>query len=363
MSNHTCLTKRRRLRIFEKITTCELEPETPSRVLEIVGLDSPEALLPDLQAFGDLQSIDLGKKKHGILSVSYFDIRDACKAKFALQPKCEVKFVAPNSDPTNADYLVIPHPTYLERLYLFQSFGDIMYTQIVGTYVLLHYFDVRCARRAYSELTNPIETEPEKFFENEFHDNPLNYKQDFDSSVSSESTEPSPYMYFSSYSSEGSNKESPFDERRKQRKKMMDEDEKMYYTINVESIERGEDIRTTIMIKNIPNKYTQQMLLDTIDRHFPCSYDFFYLPIDFKNNCNVGYAFINFLNPQIIPLVCNQFNGKRWERFNSEKICALAYARIQGRQNLVQHFQSSSVMEQEDMQVKPLILPTKTQFY
>ena len=65
------------------------------------------------------------------------------------------------------------------------------------------------------------------------------------------------------------------------------------YALVPEKIYSGQDKRTTLMIKNIPNKYTQKMLLATIDEHFHGTYDFFYLPIDFKNKCNVGYAFIN----------------------------------------------------------------------
>ncbi len=67
------------------------------------------------------------------------------------------------------------------------------------------------------------------------------------------------------------------------------------YALDLEKIARGDDKRTTLMIKNIPNKYTQKMLLSTVDEHFRGTYDFFYLPIDFKNKCNVGYAFINMI--------------------------------------------------------------------
>lgn len=131
-------------------------------------------------------------------------------------------------------------------------------------------------------------------------------------------------------------------------------DSRRQYELDIDRIIRGDDSRTTLMIKNIPNKYTSKMLLATIDEQHKGTYDFIYLPIDFKNKCNVGYAFINMTDPQHIIPFYQAFNGKKWEKFNSEKVAYLAYARIQGKSALIAHFQNSSLMN-EDKRCRPIL--------
>lgn len=135
-------------------------------------------------------------------------------------------------------------------------------------------------------------------------------------------------------------------------------DNKRQFELDIDRIIRGEDSRTTLMIKNIPNKYTSKMLLAAIDERLRGTYDFLYLPIDFKNKCNVGYAFINMTEPGQIVTFYKAFNGKKWEKFNSEKVASLAYARIQGKAALIAHFQNSSLMN-EDKRCRPILFNTE----
>ncbi|MBA0705231.1 hypothetical protein Golax_017437 [Gossypium laxum] len=125
--------------------------------------------------------------------------------------------------------------------------------------------------------------------------------------------------------------------------------DKKQYELDIERIIRGEDKRTTLMLKNIPNKYTSKMLLAAIDERSGGTYDF--------NKCNVGYAFINMIEPSQVITFYQAFNGKKWEKFNSEKVASLAYARIQGKAALIAHFQNSSLMN-EDKRCRPILFNT-----
>jgi len=133
--------------------------------------------------------------------------------------------------------------------------------------------------------------------------------------------------------------------------------EKEKNVINLMDILQFKDKRTTLMIKNIPNKYTLSTFLDDINVYFKNTYDIFYLPIDYINKCNLGFAFINFVEPLHIILFYELYRGKKWKKFNSDKICELLYAKIQGRNELISHFEKGKVLSFDSENKRPLILP------
>ena len=118
------------------------------------------------------------------------------------------------------------------------------------------------------------------------------------------------------------------------------------------------DNRTTLMIKNIPNKYNISSFLDEINIYFKNTYDVFYLPIDYANKCNLGFAFINFVEPLHIILFYELYSGKKWKKFKSDKRCELLYAKFQNKKELISHFEKGKVLHFDSLEKRPLILPT-----
>ncbi|GAA6046187.1 hypothetical protein NBRC10513_002181 [Rhodotorula toruloides] len=108
-----------------------------------------------------------------------------------------------------------------------------------------------------------------------------------------------------------------------------------------ERIERGIDMRTTLMIKNIPNKMKDY---EVVGR----SYDFFYLRCDYSNGCNVGYGFVNFTSTTALLQFAKARLGTRWNKCGSDKLCVMSYANIQGKASLIAHFKNSSVLDQDE---------------
>ncbi|KAG7439993.1 uncharacterized protein BT62DRAFT_938424 [Guyanagaster necrorhizus] len=113
-------------------------------------------------------------------------------------------------------------------------------------------------------------------------------------------------------------------------------------------IENGGDTRTTVMIKNIPNKMSDRDLMSFIDKVCQRRIDFMYLRMDFKNGCNVGYAFVNFIQVEDLLLFAKKRLGQKWNMFSSEKVLQMSYANYQGKEALVEKFKNSCIMDEQE---------------
>ena len=107
--------------------------------------------------------------------------------------------------------------------------------------------------------------------------------------------------------------------------------------INIDNILRNRDKRTTLIIRNIPNKYTIALLLKELNKNYENKFDIVYLPQDYINNSNLGFGFINFVNPLHLVLFYEEFMNKKWNYFNSKKRCSLAYSKYQGKNELIKY--------------------------
>ncbi|KAI0057977.1 hypothetical protein BV25DRAFT_1830527 [Artomyces pyxidatus] len=118
--------------------------------------------------------------------------------------------------------------------------------------------------------------------------------------------------------------------------------------LNISRIANGLDTRTTVMIKNIPNKMSDRDLMGFIERVCVRKVDFFYLRMDFQNGCNVGYAFVNFITVKDLLTFAKARLGVKWNMYSSEKVLQMSYANYQGKEALVEKFKNSGIMDERE---------------
>ena len=112
---------------------------------------------------------------------------------------------------------------------------------------------------------------------------------------------------------------------------------------------------TTLMIRNIPNRYTQSELMTELkEAGFEDKFDFFYLPMDHETHANFGYAFINFVDEQDVAPFTKKFNGLKLNRFTSNKIIQIVPAQLQGFQANLQHYCKKAVCTDDNIDYRPL---------
>jgi hypothetical protein len=120
--------------------------------------------------------------------------------------------------------------------------------------------------------------------------------------------------------------------------------------------------KSTVCFRNVPNTYNGTMVMDLMDANgFKDSYDFIYVPHDFKRLpvlANLGYFFTNFVTHDVALRAWEKFDGfKEWET-ESEKVLAPCWAtKTQGLEACIDSYRDSPIMHQDvPLECKPFVV-------
>jgi len=128
------------------------------------------------------------------------------------------------------------------------------------------------------------------------------------------------------------------------------------FDIAPDRIRAGQDNRTTVMIRNISKSCSQENFLDALANFgLGEQFTFFYMPFDKRRNMHCGFAFLNLKTPWDVLHLHASLPSFRPESAGTGKtqIPAVSYARLQGQDQLVTHFSSSAVMNDDDSSKRP----------
>jgi len=120
---------------------------------------------------------------------------------------------------------------------------------------------------------------------------------------------------------------------------------------------------TTMMLRNIPNRYTQRELIDELeDLGFKGSFDFLYAPTDFSTMGNVGYSFINFTTASWAERLRRELEGytfRKHQKKTVQKVATVSVAHLQGLQANLQHYEKSALAARARSKgCGPVIMPS-----
>jgi len=116
---------------------------------------------------------------------------------------------------------------------------------------------------------------------------------------------------------------------------------------------------TTMMIRNIPGRYCQNdLMLDLKELGFAGTFDFLYMPMDKGTSANVGYAFVNFLEPCSAAKSMTSFENFRFTRHqrSCNKVAKVSVAHLQGLEKNLQHYEKTAVNMSKEKRRRPIVM-------
>lgn len=99
--------------------------------------------------------------------------------------------------------------------------------------------------------------------------------------------------------------------------------------VDISRVERGEETRTVVMLKNIPNRFSRDDVCRTLDECSKNKYNVLHMPLDQKTRRNLGYCFIQFTTSVDLIQAYHCLQDKCWPGSESLKRCHFWFAKIQ----------------------------------
>lgn len=117
---------------------------------------------------------------------------------------------------------------------------------------------------------------------------------------------------------------------------------------------------TTIMIRNIPNRFSQQALIEELNGlGLETRFDFVYIPIDIRTMANVGYAFVNFLQPEDAQNCLEVMQGHRFRRQGAKasRAQSACVANVQGLEANLEGYRKAVLRNSKLKRRSPVVAP------
>lgn len=112
-----------------------------------------------------------------------------------------------------------------------------------------------------------------------------------------------------------------------------------------------QDWFTTLCVKNLPNNFTRNQLIEVMGNKGCTGYDFVYLPNDLHRLCGLGYAFVNFVSHERAQHAREKLHKfSDWKEVNSnsmsDKICKAGWGteNQQGLDYLIEKYRNSPML-------------------
>jgi len=105
---------------------------------------------------------------------------------------------------------------------------------------------------------------------------------------------------------------------------------------------------TTLMLRNLPIKYTREDLLKVLHYFgFAGKFDFLYFPMDFETRGALGYAFVNMESPEDAVQLWRCMDGFSNWSFPCSKVCSVSWSQpLQGLEANVARYRNSPLMHE-----------------